>query len=321
MRADRAFQRWALARVPWDANSGNKPPVLFAYSYAARDLLRRAKSLGWITVLGQIDLGPGEWEIVDGVAGRHPEFRPASQAPPASYFEGWREELALADHVIVNSQWSADAMLAEGVPIGKLHVTPVPFEEPGLVPRSRQLPGRFTNQRPLRVLFLGQANLRKGIADLLEAMRAMDGEPIELVMAGRLQVTLPDWARRLGNVRLLGQVAREHVGRVYQAADVFILPTHSDGFGLTQVEAQAWALPLIASRHCGHVVQHEVNGLLLDRVDSDAIRAALTRCLHQPQELATWARASRVDERFSLAAAAKGFAEMLGADWKNGRER
>ena len=57
----------------------------------------------------------------------------------------------------------------------------------------------------------------------------------------------------------------------YKSADVFIFPTHSDGFGLTQLEAMAWGLPVIASQSCANVVTHRVNGLVLPAVTAEEI--------------------------------------------------
>ena len=48
----------------------------------------------------------------------------------------------------------------------------------------RKYPVKFTFSRPLRVLFLGQINLRKGIGPLLDAVRALRGEPIEFRIRG-----------------------------------------------------------------------------------------------------------------------------------------
>jgi glycosyltransferase involved in cell wall biosynthesis len=45
----------------------------------------------------------------------------------------------------------------------------------------------------------------------------------------------------------------------YERADLFLFPTLSDGFGLTNLEAQAWSLPIVASRFCGEVVRDGVN--------------------------------------------------------------
>jgi len=89
----------------------------------------------------------------------------------------------------------------------------------------------------------------------------------------------------------------------YQNADVFLFPTLSDGFGLTQLEAQAWQLPVIASRTCGEVVTDRINGLLLPEVSGEAVAAALDECLRRPALLAAMAEgANRTVARFTLKA-------------------
>jgi glycosyltransferase involved in cell wall biosynthesis len=74
----------------------------------------------------------------------------------------------------------------------------------------------------------------------------------------------------------------------------------SDGFGLTQLEALAHRLPVIASRRCGEVVTDGVNGLLLDEPTTAAIEEALLSCLHNPDQLAQFSKNATVGERFSL---------------------
>ena len=88
----------------------------------------------------------------------------------------------------------------------------------------------------------------------------------------------------------------------YRAADVLIFPSHSDGFGMAQVEAQAWGLPIIASRHCGQIVIDGQTGLLLDEVSPRAIAEAFSRILAQPQLLSQFAEASAATRRPGLAA-------------------
>ncbi len=63
----------------------------------------------------------------------------------------------------------------------------------------------------------------------------------------------------------------------YRDADVFILPTLSDGFGLTQLEAQAWKLPVIASRYCGEVVRDGFNGVVIEEVTGLRIAEVIAR--------------------------------------------
>src|SRR5439155_1812036 len=80
--------------------------ILFAYSYAAREIFRFAKSRGWKTVLGQIDPGPVEEEIVRAEHEIHPEFVSDWRPAPVEYWQNWRQEFELADKILVNSDWT-----------------------------------------------------------------------------------------------------------------------------------------------------------------------------------------------------------------------
>src|SRR5205809_6290748 len=151
------FQRQILA---WLSSSRlsviGSQPILFAYSYAARDIFRFAKAQGWKTVLGQIDPGPVEEEIVRAEHEIHPEFVSDWRSAPADYWKSWREECHVADRIIVNSQWSFDALLQTGISKEKLSVIPLAYEPPADdSPTIHKYPDRFTPERPLRVLFLG----------------------------------------------------------------------------------------------------------------------------------------------------------------------
>ena len=159
----------------------------------------------------------------------------------------------------------------------------------------------------MRVLFLGQVNVRKGVLELLEAARLVENEPVEFLLVGGAADGL-----RLGevpqSVRVAGAVERGEAEQWYREADVFVLPTHSDGFALTQLEAQSHGLPVVASRHCGQVVKDGVNGLLLPKVSANALAQALRDLVTNPRLLESMARASRVSEEFSLESVGGAFA-------------
>ena len=285
------FQRSVVAQL---RQRHNQIDSVFAYSYAAKDIFTLARARGWRTVLGQIDPGPAEERIVAGLdAGNG--WQPA----PPEYWERWRSECELADQIVVNSNWSRDALVSEGVNAEKIRVVPLAFE-PSEESRSftRRYPTAFTRERPLRVLFLGQINLRKGALQLFDAVRLLRDETIDFWFVGPLQVKIP--ADLKDRIKWFGIASRTDVDRHYRDADVFILPTLSDGFGLTQLEAQSWKLPVIASRNCGDVVTDSLNGLLLEEVSAEAIAGALQRLLHSPAALQAMSENSGVDERFSL---------------------
>ncbi|HEX6044887.1 MAG TPA: glycosyltransferase family 4 protein [Pyrinomonadaceae bacterium] len=274
--------------------------TVFAYSYAAEGIFKVARERGWRTVLGQIDPGPAEERIVAKLSSSHGNgWRPA----PAEYWKRWRNECDLADRIVVNSTWSREALLSEGMAAEKIHVVPVAFESPSQS-FNRTYPAAFSSERPMRVLFLGQINLRKGATQLFDAIKRLSGEPIEFWFVGSAQVDLPKEAK------WFGVAPRNGVSRYYRDADVFILPTHSDGFGLTQLEAQSWKLPVVASRFCGDVVRDGHNGLLLDEVSGDAIAATLRELLRSPESLHAMSKNSHVDERFSLTSLAASLSNL-----------
>jgi glycosyltransferase involved in cell wall biosynthesis len=259
------------------------PPTVFAYSYAARRIFEAARGAGCRTVLGQIDPGPYEEELVAGLYSKWRALEPDWHPAPSSYWQEWQEELALADRVIVNSQWSHEALTASGISEDKICIVPLAFEPPAQVRTVKRVyPAVFTEDRPLNVLFLGSLILRKGIAEMLEAADLLASAPVVLSFIGTPGIQRPPLAATNPRIRWLGSVPRAAVHDHYQASDVFILPTHSDGFGLTQLEAQAWGLPIIASQHCGEVVEHGANGLLLPEVTASAITDAISWMLANP---------------------------------------
>ena len=299
--------RWFQSKVvsyltTHETGSGREQHVLFSGSYIALEPFRLAKRRGWRTVLGQIDCGVVEEEIVAREAARVPHVAAGWERAPAEYWSAWHEECELADEIIVNSEWSRRALLSAGIAQEKLRIVPLAYEASRSNSTSaRPYPLRFTFEHPLRVLFLGQINLRKGAARVFEAIDMLEAEPIEFQFVGPLQVRVPSHLRKRERVRWIGPVARSKTGDFYRGADVLLFPTLSDGFGLTQLEAMAHKLPIIASRYCGEVVRHQQNGILLDEPTADAIADALRSCLADPQQLSRYSQCAEVEERFTIA--------------------
>jgi len=303
-RRNEWFQRHAVDHLKATANGDH---TVFAYSYAAKEIFEFARARGWRTVLGQIDPGPAEERIVEGLqlnsAIQHTHWKPA----PEAYWDNWRDECSLAEQIVVNSDWSRDALIVEGVPAEKLQVIPLAYEASNDTKSfERQYPRSFSAERPLRVMFLGQINLRKGVAHLLEAVKLLAGEHVEFWFVGPRQIELLQHPQ----IRWLGVAPRTKVESYYRDADVFILPTLSDGFGLTQLEAQAWKLPVIASRYCGEVVRDGVNGVVLEEVSGASIAEVLSELLREPEKLSAMAGRSGVGECFSLVRLASSLSKL-----------
>ncbi len=288
-KRDHSFQQQAIPNLHRLANplTGDAQPTLFSYSYAARDLFREAKQLGWKTILGQIDPGPAEHELVGKLRDSYPEWNHSIlPKPPQSYWDNWREECDLADEIIVNSNWSARLLSESGIDQNKMRVVPLAYEN-----SVQTIPSKTYEHRPLRLLFLGQALVRKGIHDLVAAARNLDSSRWHVDIVGPhgpLPDSLPE------TITFHGSAARSQVADWYSRADVFVLPTHSDGFAITQLEAMAHGLPVIATPCCGDVVEEGKNGWILPAGDPEALVECLNKIAKDPERLVPMKEAARL---------------------------
>ena len=310
------FQRKVVSYLRSQLSTLNYQPVLLSYSYTALEPFRYAKANGWKTVLVQIDPGPEEEKIVAEEVARVPTLGRGWQPAPAEYWAFWREECKLVDRIVVNSEWSRKGLMREGIRSEKLSVIPLVYEPAEVgdqnsdVTQVRSYPARFTNSRPLRVLFLGLINLRKGIARLLEAARILRDQPIEFWLVGPVEIGNANAIGAAGPVKWFGPITRKQSADFYKSADVFILPTLSDGFAITQLEAQAYGLPVIASKFCGDVVKSGLNGIVLEEPSAACIAATVRDCVANPGRLQKLAAASRLDNKFTLPALAQQLQEL-----------
>ena len=299
-RLNRLFQKSCVAEL----RKMSKQPqarTVFAFSYAAKEILAFARERGWRTVLGQFDPGPMESEIVlDEYARLGLQSGILYDSPPG-YWDEWRQECELADVILVNSRWSAQCLIEKGVSAGKIRAIPCAFESEGSRERSgKEFPEAFSRGRPLKLLFVGQTIIRKGIHLMMEAAAALMDAPVQFAVVGggldHPSLRIPP------NVTWNGPVPRNDVRHWYERNDVLVLPTLSDGFALVQLEAMSWGLPVLASARCGEVVQDGINGLLLSEVSASALIGALEKLLCSPKWIETMSANAKVTRGFSLEA-------------------
>jgi phosphatidyl-myo-inositol alpha-mannosyltransferase len=176
---------------------------------------------------------------------------------------------------------------------------------PPLIPEDfpvARLDGEDHGRRPRRILFVGAAVPRKGLAVMLEAYGLLrhrrDG--LELWVAGdgpllaRIRRSIPDSLR--GEIRFLGSCDRRALRACYSLADLFCAPSLGrESFGMVLLEAMAAGVPVIASDIDGYaqVVEPGVDGLLVSPGDSTALAGAVDFLLGDPALQARLVRAGR----------------------------
>ncbi|MBC00802.1 MAG: glycosyl transferase, group 1 [Rhodobacteraceae bacterium] len=176
--------------------------------------------------------------------------------------------------------------------------------EPGLEVTADAGPKRPDNgSSPLRLLSVGSLIPRKDHATLLEAFSRLAPRHVRLDIAGSADLD-PAHARelralvgRLGvddRVSLHGALPREALDALYRAADLFVLTTRYEGYGMAFVEAMAHGLPVVATG-AGAVrdTVPDTAGLVLPVGDVAAVADALARLADTPQDRHTLSLGAR----------------------------
>lgn len=165
------------------------------------------------------------------------------------------------------------------------------------------------SERPL-VLFLGTVMPRKGVVELVRAFETVatscDPAP-QLVIAGNDELDT-EYVSRVESfiaespvgtsIDVVGFVREELLPGLYHVADVVVVPSLEEGFGMTAIEAMAAGTPVVGTRVGGlpEIIENGETGYLVDPGDPDALADALLRVLESgpgtDYDQATRARAS-----------------------------
>jgi glycosyltransferase involved in cell wall biosynthesis len=301
-----ATGQWFSRRVAADLRRRSLDPAEHAallFSTGALETLQLLRSRGVPCLVDQIDPGRVEEDIVLAECEKWPGWQPVPVRIPDAYHDRLAAEWAAADGVLVNSQWTKRALVQQGVAADKIAVVPIAY-----APAAPVTPRPPRKDGTLHVLWLGQVILRKGIPYLFEAARQLRDENIRFTVAGWVGISETALASAPPNVRVIGPVARERTHQLYCDADVFVLPTLSDGFAITQLEAMSHGLPVIATDRCGEVVTDGVDGAIVPPADAAALAGAIARLAQDHARLAAMASAAAAKAmQFTLAR----FAEAL----------
>jgi len=127
---------------------------------------------------------------------------------------------------------------------------------------------------------------RKGIDYLIEAFKEIKGNDIILIIAGsgKYEAKLRALANGDPRIKFVGYVEGEDKTKYYRWADIFVLPTLWDPWGLVVNEAMYFGLPIIVTDAAGcsdHLVKD--NGFVVQAGDKEALKEALVRLLNDEE--------------------------------------
>lgn len=196
--------------------------------------------------------------------------------------------------VLCPSRCTADAVIRYGVDDSRIAVAPPGTTQP-TQPRPQRMPGKV-----LRLLTVATVTPRKGHLVLIEALAQLRRRDWRLDVIGSLARD-PIYAAAVQQaiathgldkqIALCGEMAPSTLSAAYDAADLFVLPSFHEGYGMVFAEALAHGLPIIAT-HAGAIPETvpESAAILVPPGNVDALAAALTTLLDDRTKLARLAR-------------------------------
>ncbi|QGV82416.1 glycosyltransferase family 4 protein [Streptomyces ficellus] len=216
-----------------------------------------------------------------------------------------RRTLRSAAAVVATSRWAADRLVRHhGLAPGRVHVAAPGADIGPLAPGSATAPGTSRDVSPgtgsdPRLLCVASVTPRKGQYELVEALATVADLAWSCVLVGGLRQD-PAYVARLrrlitrhgldDRVHLAGPRSGPELNASYAGADLLVLASHAETYGMAVTEALARGVPVLATavgglpEAVGQAPDGSVPGALVPPGDPAALAAALRRWLGEPGE-------------------------------------
>ncbi|WP_185731449.1 glycosyltransferase family 4 protein [Larkinella rosea] len=261
---------------------------LFLYSYYAFQAFQQAEKLGIPhRILFQLHPHPSSVRSIlaqemDRLPFASQSIRDEVEFSLAdSRLDGLIAEPQLATFCLTASQFTRKTLIENGVPASRIKVVPYGVDTTAF-PQRKKAP----STTPFRIIFVGRMNQRKGLADLLQAVRLLKSRSIEVVLCGRGYIDQPiiNEYKDL-TITLHKGIGTEQLVRELHRSHVFVLPSLAEGFAHVVLEAMATGLPVITTENtCGpDVITEGKHGYLVPIRNPERLAAVLDAAMAEPK--------------------------------------
>jgi len=190
--------------------------------------------------------------------------------------------LKRADYVLVVNQALKDNVLEMGITSDKVYVTSNAVDTHKFNPQNLELPLdiKLNSNKPT-ILFVGNLVPQKGVKYLLKAKKLMNIDAELLIVGdGPLRGALEDMVEKEGINNVVFTGARRDVEKIMPSAMVLVLPSVSEGFPITILEALSSGLPVVATRIGGisEVLDQKI-GIIVNPSDPISLAEAVDKII------------------------------------------
>ena len=206
-------------------------------------------------------------------------------------FDHLVQETKMAARFLVASSFTRDSLIENGTAASAITVIPYGVDLDRFRPaaQARAASGR------LKLLFVGRINQRKGIKYLLEALRLLRTQEVELTICGRVLDDLALFKPFANQVTIRPSVSAADLVQAYQAADLFVFPSVAEGFAQVLLESLACGLPILSTTHTAapDLIDEGAQGFIVQPRRPDLLAEKIAWSAQHRAELARMAAAAR----------------------------
>lgn len=269
---------------------------VYTFNTAGLELLRHARNQGVMGVLEQT-IAPKtvERSLLEEDWARFPHWEDAAGIDDrifADFVQREALEWDAADVILCGSEFVRDSVAAAGGPRHKCVVVPYGVH----LKRVHRARDAMSQEKQLRVLFVGTVGLRKGVQYIGEAARVL-GDRAHIRLVGPSNLTDRALETLSRDVEIFGPVPRDAIAAQHSWADVLLLPSLCEGSATVVYEALQAGLPVVCTHNTGSIVRDGVEGFIVPIRDARAIADRLER-LRDPKIRAEMSEAARARSIF-----------------------
>lgn len=208
-----------------------------------------------------------------------------------------RAVLGAFDRILSPSMYLRQVYIENGVPAHRILHSPLGI-------RDVLFRYQFVDRESRTFGFIGALQPAKGLDYLVRAFNELEGEPATLKIYGSGEPDYVESLMKLAHnpaIEFMGGFANEDLPQAFEGLDALILPSiWKENSPVSIHEALAARIPVLASRLGGipELVIDDVNGLLFEHRNSQAIRRAVQRILADPKQLETFTKNSGMVRSF-----------------------
>lgn len=198
------------------------------------------------------------------------------------HIQACQEEIDNSQYFLSASSFVKESLEYCGVDDDSIKIVPYGANVSSNIERSP-----IPNGNDIEILFAGQVVYRKGISYLLEAVSELDN--VHLTVTGAYNSN--DWfVKKFADnpkITFTGLVTFDRMQKIYEQANIFVIPSFAEGMAQVGIEAMACGLPIICTYNSGvsDLVEDGKTGFIIPCGDKEAIKTKLQWFAENPDRI------------------------------------